>query len=164
MRVIAGLSGSSGEVGCAAEEIRRLIGQGAGVVFLDAGAGNAAALEALREGRGTWYIIGRLFEENAVQLSMSALAFVVKGADRAVYEICEAVAVGRFRSGETVVYDLENRGVDITDVYDFFDGADYKGPWPLSEIRRRLDELRGEIIRGGIRVKSLRDRTLCNCR
>ena len=31
-------------------------------------------------------------------------------------------------------------------------------------IERRLAELRLELTRGGIRLPSLRDRTLCNCR
>jgi basic membrane protein A len=156
-RVVNGISGSFGEAGRAVEETRRLLEQGADVVALAAGAGNIPALELVRE-KGV-YIVG-LDEDRTSLLPGRALTSIIKRADRAVYEIASLAAAGRFRGGEIIVYDLENRGVDITDV---FNGAPALGRWPLRDVRRRLDELRGEISSGGISIKSLRDRTLCDC-
>ncbi|MDR3358053.1 MAG: BMP family ABC transporter substrate-binding protein [Desulfovibrio sp.] len=157
-RVINGISGSSNGEGRAGEETRRLLEQGAEVIVLAAGRGNIPALELVRE-RGV-YIVG-LDENQASVPPGRALTSIIRRADKAVYDIISLAAAGRFRGGEIVVYDLKNRGVDIADV---FNGAPGPERRPLLEdVRRRIGELREEISSGGIRVQSLRDRTLCDC-
>ncbi|MDR2745437.1 MAG: BMP family ABC transporter substrate-binding protein [Desulfovibrio sp.] len=157
MRVVNGISGSFSGAGHASEETRRLLEQGADVVALAAGGGNVPALERVRE-KGV-YVIG-LDEDQASVLPGRVLTSIIKRADRAVYEIAARTATGRFRGGEITVYDLKNRGVDVADV---FNGIPALGSWPLRDVRRRLGELREEISNGGIRIHSLRDRTLCDC-
>ena len=156
-RVINGISGSFSGAGRAGEETRRLLERGADVIVLAAGEGNTPALEVVRENGG--YII-RLNEERASALPERTLTSIVRRADKAVYEIVAATASGRFRGKEIIAYNLENRGVDITDV---FNGAPALEQWPLRDVRRRLEELRREIINGGIVLNSLRARTLCDC-
>ena len=157
MRVVNGISGSFGGAGRAAEETRRLLERGADVIALAAGRGNIPALELARE-KGV-YVVG-LDEDQASVLPGRVLTSIIKRADKAAYEIAALAATGRFRGGEIVVYDLKNRGVDIADV---LNGMPALERWPLRDVRRRLGELRREISSGGIRIKSLRDRTLCDC-
>ncbi|MDR2573679.1 MAG: BMP family ABC transporter substrate-binding protein [Desulfovibrio sp.] len=156
-RVMNGITGSFSTVGRAGEETRRLLGRGADVIVLAAGEGNSPALEIVRENGG--YII-RLDEEGASALPERTLTSIVRRADKAAYEIVAAAASGRFRGKEIIVYNLENRGVDITDV---FNGAPALERWPLRDVRRRLEELRREISSGGIGLNHLRARTLCDC-
>jgi basic membrane protein A len=105
------------------------------------------------------YIVG-LDEDQASALPGRVLTSIIKRADKAVYEIVALAATGRFRNKEIIMYDLENGGVDVTDV---FNGIPALERWPLRDVRRRLGELRKEISSGGIRIRSLRDRTLCDC-
>ncbi len=56
---------------------------------------------------------------------------------------------------------LANGGVDIVSPQVWARHAGVRLP---AAIERRLAELRLELTRGGIRLPSLRDRTLCNCR
>jgi basic membrane protein A len=157
MRVINGISGSFGDEGRAGEETRRLLEQGADVIALAAGRGNIAALELVRESGA--YVIG-LDEDLASALPGRVLTSIIKRADKAVHELVALAATGRFHGKEIIVYDLQNRGVDVADV---FNGLPAQGPWPLRDVRRRLGELRREISSGGIRIKSLRDKILCDC-
>ena len=89
------------------------------------------------------------------------LTSIVKRADRAVFEIVKATAQGAFAGNEIITYDLANGGVDIVSPQVWARHAGVRLP---AAIERRLAELRLELTRGGIRLPSLRDRTLCNCR
>ena len=89
------------------------------------------------------------------------LTSIVKRADRAVFEIVKATARGAFAGNEIITYDLANGGVDIVSPQVWARHAGVRLP---AAIERRLAELRLELTRGGIRLPSLRDRTLCNCR
>ena len=89
------------------------------------------------------------------------LTSIVKRADRAVFEIVKATAQGAFAGNEIITYDLANGGVDIVPPQVWARHAGVRLP---AAIERRLAELRLELTRGGIRLPSLRDRTLCNCR
>ena len=89
------------------------------------------------------------------------LTSIVKRADRAVFEIVKATVRGAFAGNEIITYDLANGGVDIVSPQVWARHAGVRLP---AAIERRLAELRLELTRGGIRLPSLRDRTLCNCR
>ena len=89
------------------------------------------------------------------------LTSIIKRADRAVFEIVKATAQGAFAGNEIITYDLANGGVDIVPPQVWARHAGVRLP---AAIERRLGELRLELTRGGIRLPSLRDRTLCNCR
>lgn len=89
------------------------------------------------------------------------LTSIIKRADKAVYEIVEATARGQFAGNEIITYDLANGGVDIVPPRLWARKAGVRLP---AAVEQRLAELRMEITRGGIRLPSLRDRTLCNCR
>ncbi|MDR1776256.1 MAG: BMP family ABC transporter substrate-binding protein [Desulfovibrio sp.] len=156
-RVINGMSGSFATTGRAVEETRRMLAQGADVIGLASAAGNVPALEIIRESGS--YVVG-LDEDQASALPGRVLTSIVKRADKAVREIVSSAASGHFRGKEVLVFDLQNGGVDITEL---FRGAPAVGTWPLDDARRRLGELRREIINGGIRIQSQRDRTLCDC-
>ena len=60
-----------------------------------------------------------------------------------------AAAVGKFRGKEIVIYDLANGGTNFI---------------PRAGLdQRRLKELRHELETGGVKLRSLRQRTLCDC-
>lgn len=156
-RVIQALTGSFADADAGAREAARLLDQGADVLVLAAGMGNAPALAEVRA-RGA-YAVG-LDANQDRQLPGRVLTSIVKRADQAVYEIVAAAAGGRFQGKEILVYDLKNQGVGITDMVPFKAAAGRNAP---PNMERRLRELRGEILNHGIRLKSLRARTLCDC-
>ena len=89
------------------------------------------------------------------------LTSILKQGDRAVYEIVSSHVRGNFRGGEIVTYTLADKGVGITDFRSFAAGEGNKLPPRLAS---RLTELRRELERQAIRLPSLRQGTLCNCR
>ena len=147
LRVIHGVSGSFADPDRARAEARRLIGEGVGVLALASGAGNAAALD---EAKAAGIDVIGLDVDQAQRWPGHVLTSIVKKADQAVYSIVSATAKGGFRGKEIVTYDLSG-GVEVTAPAD-------------KDIRRRMDEVEREIAAGSIRIKSLRDRTLCDCR
>ncbi|MDR0816305.1 MAG: BMP family ABC transporter substrate-binding protein [Desulfovibrio sp.] len=157
MRVINAFSGSFSSRGRAREETQRLLDAGCDVLVLAAGTGNAEAL-SLAGGQGC-YLVG-MDENRDALLPGRVLTSIVKRADRAVYDIVSAAASGRFRGKEIIVYDLANNGVGITDMARFKASAGRNFP---DDMDRRLAELRKELVSGGIQIKSLRARTLCDC-
>lgn len=158
VRVINTLTGSFGDAAAGREKARRLLEQGADVLVLAAGQGNAGALEAVREHNA--YAVGLDADQHAL-LPGRMLTSILKGADKAVYEIVAAAASDRFKGKEIIVYDLKNGGVEIADMGPFKAAAGKNAP---PDLERRVQELRGEILNGSIRLKSLRARTLCDCR
>ena len=76
-------------------------------------------------------------------------------------EIVGSLAQGRFQGAEILTYDLSGKGVGITDFGPFAHSAGNRLPPRLTS---RIAELKGELERGNIRLPSLRQRTLCNCR
>ncbi|MDR2821181.1 MAG: BMP family ABC transporter substrate-binding protein [Desulfovibrio sp.] len=155
-RVVAANVGSFTDVESARVKARELLDGGADVLVLAAGRGNAAALDLVRE-RGVYAIAVDMNRDKS--LPGRVLTTIVKRVDKAVYDIVSA-AVGNFRGGEISVYDLGNAGVEITDMATFKAAAGKNIP---PDLERRLAELRGEILGGGIKLKSLRARTLCDC-
>ena len=88
------------------------------------------------------------------------LTSILKHPDKAVYDIVASAASGHFAGKEILVRDLQNGGVGITDMEPFKAAAGKNVP---QDMDRRLRELRGEILNGGVHLKSLRERTLCDC-
>lgn len=137
----------------AAQKTRWLVDSKADLVVLAAGAGNPGALTALEE-KKAWHIAmdGYLTKKGAVGL-------ISKKTDQAVYDIMRSAASPKFAGKEIIVYDLANGGVDFELAEDF--------PRASTQIKndvlRRIKEVKAEIIRGSIRIPSLRARTLCDC-
>ena len=105
------------------------------------------------------YVVG-LDNNQDNRLPGQVLTSIVKKADTAVYDLVAAATSGNFKGKEILVRDLQNGGVDITDMAPFKAAAGKNVP---AGLERRLRELRGELMHGGIRLKSLREKTLCDC-
>lgn len=146
-RVIQALVGSFTDGATAASKMRWLADSGATVVALAAGAGNA---EARRIAREAGLEIVELDAEpiDAARAATRPLGTITKAVPRAMDEIL-ASAAGQWRGKEIVIYDLANGGVDFIGR----PGID----------TRRVEELRREFKSGGIKLHSLRQRTLCDC-
>lgn len=157
VRVVQAVVGSFTDGGTAAAKTVGLLSAGADVVALAAGAGNAAALERLREAGAC--LVG-LDTDQARAYPGHTLLSIVKRADNAVYEIAASAASPRFRGKEIVVYDLANGGVDVAGLSAFLAA---RGKGAPEAIGRRVGELRRELENGSIRLHSLRARTLCDC-
>lgn len=130
------------------EEARRkaawLIDSGAEVLAIAAGAGSKAATELA---------ISRqipVIELDAAS-GVPALGVITKKADKAIEDIINAAKSDNFLGKEIITYNLENNGVR------------FENRSTDSEIARRVSELHNEIVKGGIRIHSLRQRTLCDC-
>ncbi len=157
-RVINGVAGSysSPEKGRAKAE--ELLGLDINALAVLAGRSGLGAVEAAKaQGRP---LVGVDKDQQALAPKLM-LTSIVKRADRAVFEIVKATAQGAFAGNEIIIYDLANGGVDIVPPQVWARHAGVRLP---AAIERRLAELRLELTRGGIRLPSLRDRTLCNCR
>lgn len=150
-RVIQALCESFADKGAAAARTERLLGEGADVIAMAAGAASGDGLEKAAE-KNAWTIALDRPDGNARELGA-----IAKAADRAIYEIVESFAGGKFRAKEIVEYDLGNGGVE------FIPGRLIAQGRQTGDIRRRIGELRHEIASGAIRLKSLRQRTLCDC-
>lgn len=157
VRVINTITGSFTNAESGRQAARQLLDQGADVLVLACGAGNGPALEEAAA-RGA-YAVG-LDNNQDSRLPGRVLTSIVKKADDAVYDLMAAAASGNFKGKEILVRDLQNGGVDITDMAPFKAAAGKNIP---AGLERRLRELRGEIMNGGIRLKSLREKTLCDC-
>ncbi|MCR5813014.1 MAG: BMP family ABC transporter substrate-binding protein [Desulfovibrio sp.] len=155
MRVIQGVAGSFADPEAAAREAKRLIDEGVYVLVLASGGSNAGALaEAKKAGI---YVIG-LDCDIRQEYPQHVLLSIVKNIQGAVYSIIRDTVHGQFKGKEIEIYDLQN-GLSITDPKDSL-GVNLP---ILTNISRRLGELSHELKSGGIRLKSLRQRTLCNC-
>ena len=157
-RVINGVAGSysSPEKGRAKAE--ELLGLDINALAVLAGRAGLGAVEAaIAQGRP---LVG-VDKDQQFLAPKLMLTSIVKRADRAVFEIVKATARGAFAGNEIITYDLANGGVDIVSPQVWARHAGVRLP---AAIERRLAELRLELTRGGIRLPSLRDRTLCNCR
>ena len=157
IRVINAVAGSFTDAGASRREARRLLEQGADVLALAAGAGNAGALAEARE--RDIYIVG-LDTDQAAAMPGHVLTSILKRADKAVYDIAASAAGGNFQGKTILTYDLSNGGVDIASMAPFLAAAGKNAP---PDLERRLKELRAELLNGSIRLKSLRARTLCDC-
>lgn len=157
IRVINAVTGSFTDAEAARREARRLLDEGADVLALAAGAGNEGALAEARA--RNIYIIGLDADQPAL-MPGHVLTSILKRADRAVYEIVASAATGNFQGKTILSYDLRNGGVDIAGLAPFLNAAGKNAP---PHLERRLSELRAELLGGGIRLKSLRARTLCDC-
>ncbi|MDD4701577.1 MAG: BMP family protein [Desulfovibrio sp.] len=157
VRVINRITGSFTDAAAGGKAARELLDQGADVLVLACGLGNGPALQEAAN-RGA-YVIG-LDQNQDTKLPGRVLTSIVKKADDAVYDIVAAAAAGNFKGKEILVRDLKNGGVDITDMGPFRTSAGKDAP---AGMVRRLRELRSELTNGGIRLKSLREKTLCDC-
>lgn len=146
-RVIQAVVGSFTDPAAADSKAQWLLNSGASALALAAGAGNPAALAEART-RNVPVI------ELDGPSGAPAFGVIKKQADRAVAEIIQSAASGQFRGREIITYDLQNGGVD-------FD-ANLQGA-RIADLDRRLKELRREIGKGHIRLRSLRQRALCDC-
>lgn len=135
----------------AAQKARWLLDAGARVIALAAGAGNRAALAVLEKNKA-WRV-----DLDAFLSERGALGLISKKTDKAVYEIMKSAASPQFAGKEILIYDLADGGVDFQ-----LSPAILKDP-SKSGIARRVKELKSEIIKGAVRIPSLRARTLCDC-
>ncbi|MBQ7608701.1 MAG: BMP family ABC transporter substrate-binding protein [Desulfovibrionaceae bacterium] len=157
VRVIHGLVGSFTNPARAAKEADRLIAEGVDVLALAAGAGNAGILEKAKA--AGILVIGLDCDERA-SYPGHVLTSITKDVKGAVYRLVQETVLGRFQGKTVEVLDLGS-GVDIVDPAKSL-GGEAKRLLPLG-FERRLRELRLEIQRGAIQIKSFRRRTLCNC-
>lgn len=157
VRVINRITGSFTDAAAGGKAARELLDQGADVLVLASGLGNGPALQEAAS-RGA-YVIG-LDKNQDTALPGRVLTSIVKKADDAVYDIVAAAVAGNFKGKDILVRDLKSGGVDITDMGPFRTAAGKNAP---AGMDRRLRELRSELANGGIRLKSLREKTLCDC-
>ena len=157
MRVVNVVTGSFANADAGRTAARNLLDQGADVLVLASGMGNGPALQEVKARNA--YAVGLNTSKDA-QLPGHVITSILKHPNKAVYDIVAAAASGKFAGKEILVRDLQNGGVDITDMAAFKAAAGKNTP---PDLDRRLRELRGEILSGGVRLKSLRERTLCDC-
>ena len=157
-RVINGVAGSYSSPDKGRAKAEELLGLDINALAVLAGRSGLGAVEAaIAQGRP---LVG-VDKDQQFLAPKLMLTSIVKRADRAVFEIVKATAQGAFAGNEIITYDLANGGVDIVSPQVWARHAGVRLP---AAIERRLAELRLELTRGGIRLPSLRDRTLCNCR
>lgn len=137
---------------------RELLAEGADIVVLAAGSAGLAALDVLA---GQQALAIGMAEDQDTLRPGHVLTSILKQGDRAVYEIVSSHVQGKFRGGEILTYTLADKGVGITDFRSFARGDGNRLP---PRLAGRLAELRREIERQAIRLPSLRQGTLCNCR
>ncbi len=150
IRVAQAIAGSFTDSGAAAEKAAQLAGT-ASVIALAAGAANPAAAKAIRDSKALVICLDAWQPDLAPG---KTVAGITKAVDRAIWQLCEDFAKDRFRAKEIVIYDLANKGVGLA-------GFDDKGKYP--DISRRVSELKREIENGNIALRSMRQRTLCDC-
>lgn len=158
MRIVHRAVGSFEDGPRARALCREILDEGADIVVLAAGEAGLSALDELAERQAL--AIGMAAEQDNLRPGV-VLTSIRKQGDRAVYEIIRSLAQGRFQGAEILTWNLADKGVDITDFGPFVRGAGNRLP---PRLPSRLEELRGELARGGITLPSLRQRTLCNCR
>lgn len=136
----------------AAEKTRNILEQGADVVVLAAGAGNNLARQEVLQA-GAWPI-----EVDKNTGSTKKAGVITKAADKAIYEIVASAVGNNFRAKEIIVYNLINNGINWEGIEQIL-----KTKGVPNELSRRLKELRRELENGSIYLKSMRQRTLCDC-
>lgn len=156
-RVVNVVTGSFADAAAGRAAAAKLLAQGADVLVLACGMGNAQALQEVAAHNA--YAVGLNTNKDS-QLPGHVITSILKHPDKAVYDIVASAVSGHFAGKEILVRDLRNGGVGITDMAPFRASAGASYP---PDMDRRLHELRGEILDGGVRLKSLRARTLCDC-
>ncbi len=119
-----------------------LINQGADVIFHTAGQSGGGMFEAVGETDGV-YAIGVDSNQDGI-VEGKVLTSTLKNLDAIAYDMIERVVGGNFTSG-TVVYDLTNGGVGLTDMEFTKDAIG-------EEKLAKLDEIKAGIIDGSIAV------------
>lgn len=157
MRILHRVIGSWTDTAAARAAVQEMLDQGAAVVVLSAGRAGLGTLDLLRQRQAL--AIGMDADQDSL-MPGTVLTSIRKRADRAVEELVTAYANDRFQGAEIITYTLENGGVDITN---FASYAAAGKPLP-PRLLQRCKELRMELSRGSIRLPSLRQGTLCNCR
>ena len=157
VRVVNVVTGSFANAEAGRAAAKNLLDQGADILVLASGMGNGPALQEVKARNA--YAVGLNTDKDSL-LPGHVLTSILKHPNKAAYEIIAAAASGHFAGKEILVRDLQNGGVDITSMEPFKAAAGKNLP---PDMDRRLRELRGEILNGGIRLKSLRERTLCDC-
>ncbi len=157
MRVVNVVTGSFANAEAGRTAAKNLLDQGADILVLASGMGNGPALQEIKARNA--YAVGLNTNKDNL-LPGHVLTSILKYPNKAVYELVNAAASGHFAGKEILVRDLKNGGVNITGMEPFKAAAGKNFP---PEMDRRLHELRGEILSGGVRLKSLRERTLCDC-
>lgn len=150
-RTAQALTNSFVDESLAAQKAQWLLDAGAQVIALSAGAGNRGALAVLEKNKA-WRV-----DLDAYLSDKGALGLISKKTDKAVYEIMKSAASPKFAGKEILVYDLAGGGVDFQ-----LSPAILRDP-SKSCIVRRVKEVKSEIIKGAVRIPSLRARTLCDC-
>lgn len=158
MRIVHRSLDSFEDAGLAQERCREILAEGADIVVLAAGSAGLGALDVLAGQQAL--AIGLAQDQDGLRPGQ-VLTSILKQGDRAVYEIVASHAQGKFRGGEILTYSLADKGVGITDFTRFAKGDGNKLP---PRLVGRLAELRKELERQAIRLPSLRQGTLCNCR
>lgn len=160
IRVILGQSGSFAKPGAARAEARRLLSSGAGVIVLAAGMGDQPAREEIAAAGARAIGLAPAGPDQAVKSGGLLVTTIRKRADLAVMEIVRSAASGNFAGKKIITHDLADGGVALDDLRHYLASAGKSAPAGLAS---RLGEIRHELENGGIRVKSLRVRTLCDC-
>lgn len=153
IRVIQAIAGSFADPAVAEEKAGQLAAKGASVIALAAGAGNTGAAKALAR-TGAFVISLDSWQPDI--LPGKTMAGITKAVDRAVYQLCEDFTKNGFKGKEIVIYNIANDGVALKGFDEF---AKTKYP----DIARRVNELAREFKNGNIKLRSLRERTLCDC-
>lgn len=122
-----------------------MINQGADVIFHTAGQSGNGLFEAITENDGV-YAIGVDSDQDAM-VEGKVLTSAMKRLDTIAYDMISKVVDGEFESG-TIIYDLANDGVGLTD---FEYTRDIIGEDNIS----RLEEIKQEIIDGTIDVTDI---------
>lgn len=158
MRIVHRSVGSFTDAERARALCREILDEGADIVVLAAGEAGLSALDVLAERQAL--AIGMAADQDNLRPGV-VLTSIRKQGDRAVYQIIRSLAQGNFQGAEILTWNLSDKGVGITDFGPFARGTGNRLP---PRLLSRLGELHGELIRGNIRLPSLRQRTLCNCR
>ena len=136
------------DMGTLLSEMRK---EGAAMVFLATGPHTRDAVAAL----ATQPLWGVGLDMDQSSLAPQKIPFsLVKRFDKAVEELVLAKANGTFKGRETLVYNLQNKGVALVLA------RDTRLP---ANVNRRLKELSHELEAGNIVLQDKRTPTLCNC-
>ena len=119
-----------------------LINQGADVIFHTAGQSGGGLFEAVEETEGV-YAIGVDSNQDSI-VEGKVLTSTLKNLDAIAYDMIERVVNGNFTSG-TVVYDLTNGGVGLTEM-------EFTKDLIGEENLAKLEEIKAGIIDGTIEV------------
>ena len=122
-----------------------MINQGADVIFHTAGQSGNGLFEAISENEGV-YAIGVDSDQDAM-VEGKVLTSAMKRLDTIAYDMISKVVDGDFESG-TVIYDLANDGVGLTDF-------EYTKDTIGEDNIAKLEELKQEIIDGTIEVTDI---------